>query len=168
MQRAPVEKLRPICDAHFDIIAPFTSGTHNRDDHWNDFRVAWERVRYPGDFDLMKIAEAVKGREPHPACAAKGYSAPARVFLVGLCAELQALQGDNPFFLSSDKGAEVLRKIGLPKKAMDVYRTLIGLCGDGVLRVAEKGTKKKATRYQFIWQPDDPTPTVSVPEWLMR
>jgi hypothetical protein len=84
LRNAPPEKLRPLCDAHFQAIAPVTSGTHDSDGHWNEFAYAWERVRFPGRFNLLEVGQRVKECPPHPACAMLGYTSPTSILMVGI------------------------------------------------------------------------------------
>jgi hypothetical protein len=145
--------LRAIVQLYFEAAAPQTSGTHDFEDYWDEFRYGLDRVRFPGDFSMIEIIEAVAAQPPHAACVAKGYAEPRRVLLVGLCAELQRRHGENPFFLSCAKAAELLTGVGHPTAPMQIHRMLDGFRRNELLQLAQKGSRHAATRWRFLWKP---------------
>ncbi len=66
---------------------------------------------------MIEIIETVAGRPPHSVCAARNCVEPRRVLLLGLCAELQELQGDSPFFLSYEMAAKLHRHVAHSTRA---------------------------------------------------
>ena len=164
--RVDPRSLRPVLQCWFEKAEPQMSGDHSLDDCWNDFVYAWPRIHYPGDFDLGQLASEIVKQEPHPACAELGYDNPHRVLLVGLCARLQELNKDAPFFLSARKAADILTQATGTSTNKDVCNQMLnGLVADGVLEVVEKGKPGRATRYRFVWSPGKMKRSVA-PDWL--
>jgi hypothetical protein len=145
--------LRPIVQAYYEAASPRTSGTHCFEDYWDEFRYGLDRVRFPGEFNMIEIIEAVAGQPAHPACAAKGYVEPRRVLLLGLCAELQKRHGEAPFFLSCALAASLLTQIGYSTEAMQVHRMFDSFRRNALLEIVQKGNRHQATRYRFGWRP---------------
>ena len=106
LREAAPQSLRPIVAAWYELAKPQLSGEHDFEECWNEFLYGWPRVKFPGGMDLVELAGRVVKGPDHAACAEKGYHNPVRRALVGLCARLQELHGDEPFFLSSHKAAD--------------------------------------------------------------
>jgi hypothetical protein len=92
------------------------------------------------------LEEAIRRTDanPMPPQSAR-YSSPKIKRLVAICYHLQLLQGNSPFFLSVRDAAKIVGAKGLPQASA----WLAGLVRDGVLIEAEKGTRKRATRFRF-------------------
>ncbi len=168
---AALAKADPAClisivEHWYRRAAPRTSGTHNLEDTIEDFLYAWPRVRYPGGFELTETLRKVVQRPPHPAAVELGYTAPLRVLLVGLCAELQRFWNDRPFYLSTHKAASAVNEfLEKPVTAPSCHRVLQSLVAHHVLEIAKQGNERWATRYFFIWEPGGCEP-VNEPPWL--
>jgi hypothetical protein len=117
--------------------------TKEFEETWCDFLSAWPRVRMPLGVGPMSDALEKARKAKAPQCA-KQYESDNVILLVKLCRELQRLAGDAPFYLSARIAGDA---IGVER--MQAHRYLHMLVVDGVLRVAEPGTKTRATRYRF-------------------
>lgn len=137
--------LKPIVAEWHRLALPRIT-TKPFDESWADFLYAWPRVKFPGGLALDDALLTATAAGKHPACESLGYEAPDRVLLVAICAELQRLNGRNPFHLSSHVAARLL---GVDQYRS--YRLLCGLVGDGVLEVIKVGNQRRATRYRFAW-----------------
>jgi len=158
LQRAGDAVVRAIVKEYFDAASPRTSGTHCFEDYWDEFTYGLARVRFPGEVNMIEIIETVAGRPPHPVCAARDCDERRRVLLLGLCAELQKLQGDAPFFLSYEMAAKLLRHVGHSTERMQVHRMLHGFVRDGLLKIEKNGDRHNATRWRFLWKSSDAGP----------
>jgi hypothetical protein len=76
------------------------------------------------------------------------YKKPERRLLVGLCWQLQIINGKEPFFLSGRDAGRFLNH----KNHTTAADWLIALCQDGVIREVKKGGPEtmKATRYFYL------------------
>jgi Bifunctional DNA primase/polymerase, N-terminal len=155
LRDAPESVKRAILREYYDAASPRTSAEHSFEDYWDELTYALPRVRFPGDVNMIEIIETVAGCPPHPVCAAKNCVEPRRVCLLGLCAELQKLQGEAPFFLSCEMAAKLLKHIGHSAERMQVHRMLHGFVRDGLLKIERNGDRYNATRWRFIWKPAD-------------
>ncbi len=64
----------------------------------------------------------------------------------GLCRELQRVNGDNAFYLSCHKAAKAIG-VGDHHHTNKYLNLFVSL---GMLKVVEKGTSRKATRYRYV------------------
>jgi hypothetical protein len=138
-----LKQLRPIVEEWHRLALP-TIGTKPFDDTWKEFTYAWPRVKFPVGDD--RLAAAVRAAEAEPLTeVAKQYECPKTQKLVAICAALQKLWGDSPFFLSCRKAGEL---VGL---SHDAACKLLGmLVADEVLTVAQEPTVTRATRYRYL------------------
>lgn len=101
---------------------------------------------------MQMVLEQAK-EQPLPAVAERYEQTELRL-LVALCAELQRIWGEDPFFLSCRKAAEVLNvknAKGLPDH-VKTWRWLFLLTEEGILNEVEKGDlrKRRASRYRYL------------------
>jgi hypothetical protein len=92
------------------------------------------------------LEEAIRRADanPMPPQAAR-YTSPKIRHLVAVCYHLQLLQGNSPFFLGVRDAARIVGT----KNLYQASAMLSGLVRDGVLIEADKGTRKRATRFRF-------------------
>ncbi len=120
-----------------------TIATKDFDTTWADFIHAYERARYPlGENPVDAAALTV---DPHdlPDVAAD-YSSENTRQVIGLCWAM-AKKNDGKFFLSTHDLAARLKS-----DAMTVWRLMMMLDHDGVIKCVERGNKRKANRYRWI------------------
>lgn len=79
---------------------------------------------------------------------ASRYTSPRLKRLVHLCFELQLLNGKDPFFLGSRDAGRVIGCAHIHAAGF-----LKGLVSDGVLILVSSGTRGKASRYKFNFEP---------------
>ena len=110
-----------------------------------DFLDAWRRVRFAHGDDPIAAALAKASTGPHPP-EADIFDDERLKLLVGLCAHLQTLSGNAPFFLSCRTAAEC---VGVDH--VTAARWLRLLTQSGVLEVVEPGDRvsRRATRYRY-------------------
>lgn len=134
--------------------ATMVSGDHTLEDTIEEFLYGWDRVRVPGGFDLLELARKVAAAPTHPAATRLCFTSPSRRIIVGLCAELQLVHGEAPFFLSSHKAAAVISEI-LERQVfpMECHRTLQAMVTAKLLTEILKGNQREATRFKFTWTP---------------
>jgi len=112
---------------------------------WIDFYRGWPKVKYPQGKDIVMIFNQAK-RRPTPR-EAMGYVHPKVRLLASLCRELQAAEGEAPFFLDCRTAGELL---GVSWKTASRWLTLF--CADRLLHRVEKGTRSsgRASRYRYL------------------
>jgi hypothetical protein len=111
---------------------------------WNDFRVAWRRIKGSPISWSAVLAEAATISVP-PRALELSYSEP-RQKLIRICVAAQRLWGDQPFFLSARQAAEAC---GLSKSA--AHDALARLERDGILRCERKG-KRGSNGRATLWR----------------
>lgn len=122
--------------------------TKDFDTTWADFIHAWGRVKFAKGQGPMDQAISAAKAIPIPDWASSRYDSEPTRLLVCLCAELQRNSGADPFFLSCRAAGDTLGIDHAP-----AARLLKMLVADGVLVVAQLGTKTRAARYRFIGNP---------------
>jgi len=111
---------------------------------WGKFVTSWPKVEKP-DISLHEIANNVRADYDHPIYHELGYESEAMRILIGLCEELQKLQGEEPFFLACGTAG---KHAGVSQQT--AHKLLGTLVADGVLEEVEKGRPNYATRYRFL------------------
>ncbi len=136
--------LRPIVERWHERALPAIR-TKDFDTTWRDFLYGWPRVRVPLGIRPMSFAVTQAESAPLPAVAQR-YACPVTRRLIGICAALQAVSPEQPFFLACRKAGDLLG-VSYPSAS----RMLKRLVRDRVLRVARpsKRGKRRATRYRF-------------------
>ena len=122
--------------------------TKEFDQVWSDFIRAWKVAVCPLFEDVVVQAFSRASQKAAddllPPSAAEFDSKPVKL-IIGLCAELAALNGDQKrFFLSGHVAAKLLKSY--PKQ---VYGWLGMLVVEGVIEVVKKGNQRRATRYRY-------------------
>jgi hypothetical protein len=135
--------LRPILERWYELALPFIS-TKDFDQTRADFEHAWERVKWPKGTQLLAIAREMAVQDPDTPREANGYEDPRTQLLVRVCWQLQLLHGEQPFFLAWHAAGDL---IGLSHP--EAGRRLEMLVRDGVLKITEANTRRRATRYKF-------------------
>src|SRR5205085_137836 len=117
-----------------------------RDDYWLEFLAAYKAARIPlGTGVISQAWRLANERPPPPEAIALFASDPPRL-AVGVCRELQAIAGPNPFYLSC---RTLARLLGHPTHA-NAARWLQGFCGAGILEEIKKGSGGRASRYRYL------------------
>jgi len=114
-------------------------------DEWRfDFEATFPKTHAAMGANSLQEAIRRAGCSPLPPQAER-YASLKLKHLVAVCYHLQLLQGRSPFFLSVRDAARILETNNLHQ----ANAKLAGLVRDGILIEAEKGTRKRATRYRF-------------------
>jgi hypothetical protein len=119
-------------------------GTKPFEESWADFITAFPQVEFPKGKEPMALIIAKADASVAPDCVSL-YESPVTIRLVKLCRELQRAAGDGAFFLSCRTAADLL---GIDRTA--AWKRLKVLITDGIIAVAQPGTKTKAARYRYI------------------
>jgi hypothetical protein len=114
---------------------------------WQDFLVAWNRVRTPARGGPLATIVQEALSEPFPA-AADRYDDPNLKRLVAVTAKLQQIRGVEPFFLTCRDTANLLGGSATQRTRWSKY--LHHLCDDGVLRRVTVGTRRKASEFYYM------------------
>ena len=122
---------------------PFLTDECCADDAVAEFIFAWERVRFPKGSSPFDLAVAQMEVTTMPVVA-KRFSSPTTKRLVHLCHELQQASGDEPFFLSSDKAAQIV-----DCQPMQAWRLLKLIEASKLITVVKRGQGHVATRYRY-------------------
>ena len=109
---------------------------------WFDFLYGWGRVKIPMNLNLLEVA--MKLGKQNCVLEPEYEQKPLRD-LVALCRGLQAITGDEPFFLSVWTAGRVL---GVSHKT--AWKWLKGIELDGWIKTEVKGNSRKATRYRYV------------------
>ncbi len=120
-------------------------GTKPFDETWADFAYGWPRVKYPKGDGMLKLATRRALKPKTKLVVESQYDAPETQLLIRVCYELQKLQGTESFWLSCYDAGGIL---GLSHT--EANKRLQMLVADEILRVIEKNTTKRATRYRYI------------------
>ena len=116
--------------------------TKDFDVTWQDFVVAWGKVKFPaGQGPLDKIYAAGLKRMPP---LAQGYHVPDVRNLIALCCELQRVAGDGTFWLGCRPAGAVL---GV--SAATANRYLLKLQHDEVLHLITPGKRGRSAEYRY-------------------
>jgi hypothetical protein len=126
-----------------------------RAEYFDEFLSAYDCARRPLGENALAIAWQNSQNAPLPEAATKFKSQKIRA-LVRLCFELQHMAGDEPFYLSCRKAAELLNV-----SHVHAARFLNLLVREKLMSVIESGSAKtnRASRYQFAAKPKQ-TPLV--------
>jgi hypothetical protein len=114
------------------------------DEYRFDFEDTYAKTNAPLGSNSLQEAICRADAGPLP-LQAERYVSPKLKRLVAVCYHLQLLQGNSPFFL----GVRDAARIAGTKNLYQANAMLSGLVRDGVLIEAEKGTRKRATRFRF-------------------
>ena len=142
---ADPRELRPIVKKWHSLALPHIS-TKPFEETWIDFFYGWPRVEIPMRLNLLADAMTL-GKQNYPLDAE--YEQEGLKGLLALCFGLQAIMGDQPFFLSTRTAGRLL---SVPH--MKAWRWLFLLEQDKWIEtVAKGGTKEspyKATRFRYL------------------
>ncbi len=116
---------------------------------WGDFVIAWPRVRFPkGEGTMDDVFNRGLKAEPSAIAVELYPDNPKMQQLVAICATVQEACGEQSWFLSCRKAAELL-----DVSSMQAARWLAILCADGILELVSKGgtarSARKASRYRY-------------------
>lgn len=142
---ASADACRSVVRQWFEQALPVI-GTKDWETTWADFQRQWAAVRSFGGGSLQAAVMAAKASDP-PAAALR-YQGQRMRLLVTLCAELQRLNGTDPFYLSCRNAALA---IGI-KSHKTAWRWLRDLILDGVLELTAQGTvgiAGRANEYRY-------------------
>ena len=126
---------------------PFLDPSQSQDDYWFELLDAHANATHALGVDVIAVAWSNIQSKPPPTIAEQ-FTTPEIRKLVSLCRELQVLNKDGPFFLST---RSVQRLFGLPTP-MSASRWLKGLCRSKILEVVVQGGNdtKRATRFFYL------------------
>jgi hypothetical protein len=145
LARKPASELKQYVQA-WQLRALPTIRTKDFATTWVDFVVAWSRVRKPAAEIGVPPLAAMTTALAKPLCVtAQSYPLPDVRKLVMLCREMHLQAGGGRFFLSCDGAADV---IGTDSKS--VYRWFEMLQADGVIRLIEKGQRRKPRQVEDV------------------
>lgn len=124
----------------FNVAVP-AIGTKDFQESWKDFDYAWRHVKVPKGKTLRSAAERanVDGVDP----SVRGNK---KRRLVAICAELQRLQGEKPFYLDC-RNAGLIIDVGYKT----AFRMLKQLCEEGILVKVSSGSyvSGRANEYKY-------------------
>jgi len=113
---------------------------------WANFVVAWPRVRKPAAEIGISPSAAMTAALARPMCVtAQSYPQPDLRKLVMRCREMHLQAGRGRFYLSCDGAADVIKT-----DSKSVYRWLEMLQADGVIRLIEKGNRRKPRQVEDV------------------
>ena len=138
------ESLRPYVVRWHESAASFTSGEHDFDDTWADFKYALPRVKFMKGCGPMTEMMELADSSPLPRCA-ENYESERIRRLVKLCYVLQENAGDEAFFLTCRGVAEVL---GVSPTRANAYLHM--LCGDRIIERVMKGRPGKGSQFRWL------------------
>lgn len=118
----------------------------SRDSYWEEFLAACEDARFPlGGMTLKLALQRAKQAKP-PRAAIENFTNPKLWLQASLCRELQKLNHPEPFFLDCRSAAKAL-ELPNPTQASRYFKTL---CGVRILKVHQKGSQGKPTRFYYL------------------
>jgi hypothetical protein len=139
------EQLRKVYDQWHARSFKFLRPEQSKDDYWMEFLSACESAKYPlGGMALVKAWQRAK-ENPPPREAAQ-FENPEIRQIVCLCRELQILNGDKPFYLSSYTCQRLLDH----QHHSTVATWLRALCKLGIIKLEERGNTHRASRYRYL------------------
>lgn len=138
---AQPKTLRAIVQKWHSRALPHIS-TKPFEETWIDFLYGWPRVQIPMRLNLLEDTMKTAIENPVPDLK---YEQPALRNLVGLCRELQAIMGDQPFWLSTRTAGRLLGQ-----RPMTVWRWLFLLEQDGWIKTETRGNTSRATRFRYL------------------
>jgi hypothetical protein len=144
----PPEALRQIVHEWHREALPVIR-TKPFDPTWQEFITAWNRINWRGGIGLEEVVAAAL-EAPFPR-SADAYDTPEMQQLVAVCAALQEVWNDRPFFLPV-RGVE--KVLGVPR--MTANRMLATLQFDGVLKLVTKGSKRTGNASEYLYRGDQP------------
>jgi len=148
LANSPPEAIKPYLKKwHAGAVG--TIATKPFEESWLDFAEGWQNVKFPAGQGPIDLAFAKASISTLPACAA-GYEQQAVRLLVCLCRELQALSGQEPFFLSSRTAAALLQ---VDHATAARWLKLLRL--DGVLYLVTEGSKKTGRASTYVYKGGD-------------
>ena len=147
MGEFPIEKLRPFVQQWHQLALPVI-GTKPFVETWADFLHAFKGAKYPLGTDAVDEAARHVDAENLPAFTDK-YDEIGTKILVALCFEMAKRNGGY-FFLSTHDAAPRVRLT-----PGEVWRRFRMLEDEGLIKVVERGNRRRATRYR--WNGEFPT-----------
>jgi hypothetical protein len=143
-QNLSSSEVREVFNAWHTAAAPHLRDDQGRESYFMEFISGMKQVKHNIGSEPFAIAWQ-RALESEPPTELSGIGDPGIIRLGCLCCELQKIHGDEPFYLSSRKAAELL---GHP-----VHTTaagwLRGFVAMGLLEVVELGRMHRATRYRW-------------------
>ena len=144
-EQLPARALKDIIREWHRQALPYI-GTKPFDETWANFTYGWPRVKYPKKGDGMLKLATQRAMNPKNKLAVESqYDAPETQLLIRVCYELQLIQKDEPFWISCYDAGGI---IGLSHT--EANKRIQMLVADEVIRVIEKNTAKRATRFRYI------------------
>lgn len=143
LQDAAAVALRPYVRQWHEQAMPYIV-TKNFEDTWIDFLKAWPKITTPLRINLMEHAMKAAIDNPIPGLP---YESAGVCNLLALCRELQAIMGNQPFFLACRTAGRLLEV-----HHVTASNWLFLLEHDGWIKTIEKGLPStlRATRFRFI------------------
>ena len=148
--KLPPKELQCAFALWWNTAQPLLPTGADYDEYRFDFENSFSKARAP--WGSNPLAEAIRRADSSRGIPyTENYSSPRIKRIIGVCFHLQALSGDNPFFLSVRDAARIAGITDI--KTASSY--LAGLVRDGVLVEVEKGApgERRASRYRFNFPP---------------
>ena len=143
-RRLPPPELQSVFSFWWSAAKPLLPPDADFDEWRFDFEDTFAKTNAP--LGSNSLQEAIRRADASPLPPqAERYTSPKLKRLVAVCHHLQQLQGRSPFFLGVRAAARIMEI----KNLYQANAMLGGLVRDGVLIEAEKGTRKRATRFRF-------------------
>ena len=140
---SPVKECEAVVRRWHRSAMPFIVNGKAWEDTWLDFIEAWPNVKHPlGTGPMVEVLQRAEQADDPP--EAERYDASKTRLLIKLCRELQRQAAAEPFYLACRLAGQL---IGVDH--MTAARRLKVLVADGLIKVVEPGTKKRATRYRW-------------------
>lgn len=139
------ERRRDVFEQWHTRSVKFLRPELTKEDYWIEFLHACSSAKYPLGGDAIPTAWN-RAQENPPPPEAQQFENPQLRLLVALCRELQILNGEKPFYLSSYSCQQLFGHANHTTAA----KWLRVLCVLNIIKVAEKGNTIRATRYRFL------------------
>lgn len=145
LKESPADELRLLVELwHQEALPAIT--TKPFIETWVDFVYGWANVKFPKGEDVFEwVCDYLLEHNPKIPELLK-YKKDKEIYTLGqICYALQILQQDEPFFIDCRTAGIIV-----DKSHVTAYKMLYMLVTDGVLKIAERGNTRKATRYWFV------------------
>lgn len=148
-------QLRAVFNEWYKRALPFLRSGQSRDAYLVEFMNAKKHATKPLGGNTIGEAWSLAQSEPLPP-EAKMFDEECNQRLVALCFQLQRLNGDKPFYIST---RDCQRHLGLDTPH-EAAKLLTALQQMGIIELVEKGGARRATRYRYLSY----APKSSIPE----
>lgn len=145
-------------EADFSLLRPIVLGWHNYfkdvmgtksfSETWSGFKRGWGKIKVPYGEGIESIINNIDTDVAIPEKFINlGYISKREFKLLLIIKQLQLNQPDGFFFLPCRKAAEFIQY-----NHYGTSQILDSFVSDGILKIIEKHTTNKATRYKYLWK----------------